>query len=107
MIINPDDTRVKADASQSGTNRGGVALLANALQLLALIIHPATVNAAAKFKKRELKSLEEKLYLPDSICIIDIFEAILYQNRTTTPEKHTGRGLSPHRMGALYCLLRS
>ena len=77
MIITPDDTRVRQILPNPGRTEEALRYL-HALQLLALIIHPATVNAAAKFKKRELKSLEEKLYLPDSICIIDIFEAILY-----------------------------
>ena len=67
----------------------------------------AISECCQKFKKRELKSLEESLYLPDSICIIDIFEAILYHTDAQPLKKHTGRGLSPHRMGALYCLLRS
>ena len=77
MIITPDDTRVRQILPNPGRTEEALRYL-HALQLLALIMHPATVNAAAKFKKKELKSLEEKLYLPDSICIIDIFEAILY-----------------------------
>ena len=42
-----------------------------------MIIYPAALAAGPKFTVSEVAELEEKFILPDSICIIDIFEALL------------------------------
>ena len=48
-----------------------------ALQLLVLIIHPAALSAAPLFAAKELDELDGKFAMPDSICIVEIVEAIL------------------------------
>lgn len=76
VVIEPDDSQVKQLLSNSRRTEEALQYL-HALQLLVLIIHPAALMAAPKFTSSELDELIEKLILPNSICIIDIFEAIL------------------------------
>ena len=42
-----------------------------------LIIHPAALSAAPLFTAKELDELDGKFAMPDSICIVEIVEAIL------------------------------
>ncbi len=76
IVIEPDDSRVNQMLPNPRRTQEALQYL-YALQLLVLIIHPVAMMAAPKFSSKELNELSEKFALPNSICIIDIFEAIL------------------------------
>ena len=76
IIIEPDDSRVNQMLSNPRRTEEALQYL-HALQLLVLIIHPVALITAPKFTSKELDELGKKIAKPSSICIIDIFEAIL------------------------------
>lgn len=76
IVIEPDDSRVNQMLPNPRRTQEALQYF-HALQLLTLIIYPAALAAGPKFTVSEVAELEEKFILPDSICIIDIFEALL------------------------------
>lgn len=76
VVIEPDSSRVSQVIFSSRRTEEAMRYL-QALQLLVLIIHPAALSAAPLFAAKELDELDGKFAMPDSICIVEIVEAIL------------------------------
>ena len=76
VVIEPDSSRVSQVIFSSRRTEEAMRYL-QALQLLVLIIHPAALSAAPLFTAKELDELDGKFAMPDSICIVEIVEAIL------------------------------
>nr|WP_288973831.1 GntR family transcriptional regulator [uncultured Blautia sp.] len=76
IVIAPDDTRSHQLALNSGYAEKALRYL-HALQLMVLIIYPASLAAAPRFTKEELDQLEDKFASRGSVYIADMFEAIL------------------------------
>ncbi|MCQ4673175.1 GntR family transcriptional regulator [Lactonifactor longoviformis] len=76
IVIEPDDSRVNQVLSNPRRTEEALQYL-YALQLLALMIDSAALMAAPKFTSKELDELCDTFARQDTICIIDIFEAIL------------------------------
>ncbi len=76
MVIAPDASRVSQMISTSRRTEEALRYL-QALQLLALIIYPAALSAAPLFTAKDLDELEKNFAMPDSICMIEIVDAIL------------------------------
>jgi len=76
VVIAPDASRVSQMISTSRRTEEALRYL-QALQLLALIIYPAALSAAPLFTAKDLDELEKNFAMPDSICMIEIVDAIL------------------------------
>ena len=76
MVIEPDDSLVNQMLPKPRRTQEALQYL-HALQLLVLIIHPVALIVAPTFTTKDLDKLDKVFNLPNSIHIIDIFEAIL------------------------------
>ena len=71
VVIEPDSSRVSQVIFSSRRTEEAMRYLQ------VLIIHPAALSAAPLFTAKELDELDGKFAMPDSICIVEIVEAIL------------------------------
>ena len=76
IVIEPDDTKLHQLALNSGYVEKALRYL-HALQLMVLIIHPASLAAAPHFTKAELDELANRFTSPGSIYLTDILEFIM------------------------------
>lgn len=76
IVIEPDDTKIHRLALNSGYVEKALRYL-HALQLMALLIRPAALEAALRFTRDELDELADRFTSPGSAYLADMLEAIL------------------------------